>query len=130
MEVSSEANKTILNRQPEICIEINESVERNNFFDRLFTAGVGTIVLLTLSGVVWLVSKLFDLEAFYLEELAVVLFIVTLVCFASFGLLGMCVMVCKPSKSLRELDGDVELERSGQSGKTAETLCESVITAL
>ncbi|CAG2172340.1 unnamed protein product, partial [Oppiella nova] len=71
-------------------VELIDSMATNPFVDRVFKAAITMVLFLVLSGVLWCVSKIQTSFSDLLEQIAVTVFILTLVVFAVSGLVFMC----------------------------------------
>ena len=119
---------------PEIRIEIADNLVSSPFIDRFFNSAVVILTLLLISGGIWIIAKVFpDTHHIYLEEVALVIFTLTLIAFAVLGLTAMCV-VCSSNDDLdstgsyRHKDSEM-LPRSGSLDveRSCDTVCDSSI---
>jgi len=71
-------------------VELIDSMASNPFVDRVFKAAITMVLFLLFSGLLWCVSKINSSYSDILEQIAVTIFILTLVVFAVSGLVFMC----------------------------------------
>lgn len=71
-------------------VELIDSMASNPFVDRVFKAAITMVLFLVFSGLLWCVSKIRSEFSELLEQIAVTIFILTLVVFAVSGLVFMC----------------------------------------
>jgi hypothetical protein len=71
-------------------VELIDSMASNPFVDRVFKAAITMVSFLLLSGLLWCISKIKTDLSDLLEQIAVTVFILTLVVFAISGLVFMC----------------------------------------
>jgi hypothetical protein len=71
-------------------VELIDSMASNPFVDRVFKAVTTMVSFLLISGLLWCFSKIKTSFSDLLEQIAITLFILTLVVFAISGLVFMC----------------------------------------
>ncbi|CAG2113422.1 unnamed protein product [Medioppia subpectinata] len=89
-------------------VELIDSMATNPFVDRVFKAAITMVLFLLLSGVLWCISKIQTRFSDVLEQIAVTVFILTLVVFAVSGLVFMCSILLISTSSDRNTTTEVK----------------------
>lgn len=84
-------------------VELIDSMASNPFVDRVFKAAITMVLFLLFSGLLWCASKVKTSFSDLLEQIAVTVFILTLVVFAISGLVFMCSILLISSNDRTEI---------------------------
>lgn len=119
---------------PEIRIEVADNIGSSRFIDRFFNSAVIVLSLLLISGGLWVVSRVLpNTHIFFLEEIALAVFTITLISFAVLGLTAMCV-VCGNNDNLEDThrqskDNEMMTRSASQEAeRSCDTVCENSST--